>query len=696
MHRGRPPSAKTLVDRQLGRNIKHPVLPAGDDYIVPNLSGDHSAGRVDTTPTDDLDIPNKKYVDTTTTANPIYVLVAGDTMTGILTFSGGGLDMGLNDINSVNLLNVSGKSTLGVLTVKTNVLTVGVITGKVGIGTAIPDELLHVLGNAKITGTLSGGGSGHDQFSDFVANEHIDWTSTSSNFSTSGTAATGELTVTGKATISDALFVNLVGDKFSQFGPTPSVLGVSDAVDSLVAVKSGSADTGNIRGAALIGEYTGTGTRTGGGFALNAFFFHTGAGDYTGTSTSGEVGGRYATRIRSVGTSGDHTTITRAGGIASVLSLQTAADFTDVTDAYAYIAEGNIVQDSNSTITNSYNFWGQSFGVRNGTLTNNMGFFQEELTDGATTNIEFGTTGAGMYAVGVVVGTQPTEYMNQDNDNDLDFHATTNIDFSIGASEIMRVDSTGVGIGTSSPAFPLDVTGAGRFTGTMHAANARVDSIDDSASTANSGINFGGASKFINFETDASERMRIITDGKVGFGLAAPTSELHVQGTGSPTLHIEDTGAGVGTILLDGDSAGADTDVGSLIGQWNNNVVASVNFRAGADFTNKDEGRITFLTAAAGGSMAEHMRVTELGTVGIGKTAPDAKLHVDQSSTTGAKPVLMLDQADISEEIIEFATTIGTGNSIEAVGAKTLTTTHFIKVKIPGGLIRYIPCGTIA
>lgn len=63
MPRGRPPSAKTLVDRQLGRNVKHPILPAGDGFIIPNLSGDHSAGRVDTTPTQDLDLVNKKYVD---------------------------------------------------------------------------------------------------------------------------------------------------------------------------------------------------------------------------------------------------------------------------------------------------------------------------------------------------------------------------------------------------------------------------------------------------------------------------------------------------------------------------------------------------------------------------------------------------------------------------------------------------------
>jgi hypothetical protein len=71
-------------------------------------------------------------------------------------------------------------------------------------------------------------------------------------------------------------------------------------------------------------------------------------------------------------------------------------------------------------------------------------------------------------------------------------------------------------------------------------------------------------------------------------------------------------------------------------------------------------------------------------------------LHVDQETAGAAIPVLYLDQADVSEEMIEFASTIGVGNAIEAVGIKTLTTTHFIKVTLPGGLTRYIPVGTIA
>lgn len=41
----------------------------------------------------------------------------------------------------------------------------------------------------------------HDNLAGFVANEHIDWTSTTSNFSTSGTAATGALSVTGHLNI---------------------------------------------------------------------------------------------------------------------------------------------------------------------------------------------------------------------------------------------------------------------------------------------------------------------------------------------------------------------------------------------------------------------------------------------------------------------------------------------------------------
>jgi hypothetical protein len=71
-------------------------------------------------------------------------------------------------------------------------------------------------GNHASAGYAVAGGAYHDGFSDFVANEHINWTSTSSNFSTSGTAGTGNLTVNGTqvidATNTEALLVRKDAD----------------------------------------------------------------------------------------------------------------------------------------------------------------------------------------------------------------------------------------------------------------------------------------------------------------------------------------------------------------------------------------------------------------------------------------------------------------------------------------------------
>lgn len=85
----------------------------------------------------------------------------------------------------------------------------------------------------------------------------------------------------------------------------------------------------------------------------------------------------------------------------------------------------------------------------------------------------------------------------------------------------------------------------------------------------------------------------------------------------------------------------------------------------------------------------------QTGEVGMGTTSPVARLDVRQTSATGAIPTIRLTQADVSEEMIEFNSTIGTGNAIEASGLKLLTTTHFVKVTLPGSLTRYMPVGTI-
>lgn len=81
---------------------------------------------------------------------------------------------------------------------------------------------------------------------------------------------------------------------------------------------------------------------------------------------------------------------------------------------------------------------------------------------------------------------------------------------------------------------------------------------------------------------------------------------------------------------------------------------------------------------------------TNTGLVRFGDRA-----EIEQPSTTAAVPTLKLTQLDLSEELVEFSGTVATGNPIEAVGAKTLTTTHFIRVSVNGSFV-YIPVGTIA
>lgn len=89
------------------------------------------------------------------------------------------------------------------------------------------------------------------------------------------------------------------------------------------------------------------------------------------------------------------------------------------------------------------------------------------------------------------------------------------------------------------------------------------------------------------------------------------------------------------------------------------------------------------------------MYIDSGGNVGIQDDTPNAQLHVNQNEAAGAEPVLRLEQADVSEEMIEFACTIGAGNGIEAHVAQTFTVTHYIKVLLPGGLVRYLQVGTL-
>ena len=203
------------------------------------------------------------------------------------------------------------------------------------------------------------------------------------------------------------------------------------------------------------------------------------------------------------------------------------------------------------------------------------------------------------------------------------------------------------------------------------------------------------------------------SDGQVGIGTASPDTLLHLENATTPTLRIQDTTtassyldfidssgtqskiekvSASGQALIDINPFPSDNAGDALFRFFRRtNTSGTVSFQVF-----RGDGTSTFDAQIAAGNTDSFISVPSASEFGVGTSTPAAKLHVDQAGTGEAKPVALFDQADVSEEMFEFVSTIGTGNAIEAVGAKTLTVTHFIKVTLPGSLTRYFAVGTIA
>jgi hypothetical protein len=152
--------------------------------------------------------------------------------------------------------------------------------------------------------------------------------------------------------------------------------------------------------------------------------------------------------------------------------------------------------------------------------------------------------------------------------------------------------------------------------------------------------------------SNGTSLMLVRGDGNVGIGTTVPNSLLHI-----------DTGANsAANFRLGADRTVANAAVGQLAGDWNGTIVSKIAFKTGDDTTNKDNGEIAFEVAAAG-STAEAMRIDSSGNVGIGTTAPNARLEIksDGSSATGAEIRLQHANNNSTDVVstVNFANNVG-------------------------------------
>lgn len=135
-----------------------------------------------------------------------------------------------------------------------------------------------------------------------------------------------------------------------------------------------------------------------------------------------------------------------------------------------------------------------------------------------------------------------------------------------GGNEGIRIDNSGnVGIGNNAPSQMLDVTGTGKFSTSIINSGSRtylgkdgsnmhwLSTTDAVAEPYNLGYGIEANAGILSHRwyTAGVERMRLITSGNLGLGVASPTTSLHIQNantwgtdvsnTSTPSIYVYNT-----------------------------------------------------------------------------------------------------------------------------------------------------------
>jgi len=190
-------------------------------------------------------------------------------------------------------------------------------------------------------------------------------------------------------------------------------------------------------------------------------------------------------------------------------------------------------------------------------------------------------------------------------------------------NSVIYDNGTNIGIGTSTPAYTLDVNGTPvRFT-----RSGKSISLNGNFANANthSSIQVDSGMALSVDIASFGEAMRITSTGNVGIGTSSPTEKLEVNGTGRFT----NSSTAIGIILnrgLDVNSVG-DAGVGMKMGSLDGTTYKEGVAMFGGLKANGDDGYF-LIQVRKSNVMQSRLAINEDGNVGIGTTNPTTKLDV--------------------------------------------------------------------
>ena len=221
----------------------------------------------------------------------------------------------------------------------------------------------------------------------------------------------------------------------------------------------------------------------------------------------------------------------------------------------------------------------------------------------------------------------------------------------------LNFSSTGIDDNATSTAITIDsggdvtftediITGLNKYIDVRDAdghVSGRIRNVSGSGNslTIESDPNNSGASTFLSFKLDTSEKMRIDSSGNVGIGTSSPDELLSLEKNNAPKIQYKDT------------SGGTDAKVWRTMG-------LDSDYRIETRSDNLSNGQLAYTVTRSGYVVNEHkfftsdserMRIDSLGRVGIGESSPISELHITDSSATA---VVRLESSDTGDCRINF------------------------------------------